>query len=75
MAVTKPISPEEKDKMKSYIDKGKKAYVHKEEFTSVLLRIPISRLEMVDDKVKEKPWMNRTQWIMEAIEAKLNEDN
>ena len=72
MAVSKPLSPEEKNKI---IDKGQKNYIHKIESTSVLFRIPISILEKVDAKVKERPWMTRTQWIMEAIEVKLNENS
>ena len=71
MAVTKPLSPDEKNKI---IEKGQKNYVHKIDFTSVLFRIPLSILEKMDAKVKEKPWMTRTQWIMEAIEAKLDEN-
>lgn len=71
MSVSKPISPEDKDKLKS-INKGHKAYVHKVQFTNVLFRIPIEILEKVDAEVKERPWTTRTQWIMEAIEAKLD---
>jgi hypothetical protein len=74
MSVTKPISLVDKEKLKS-IDKGRKDYVHKKESTSVLFRIPISILEKVDAKVKERPWTTRTQWIMEAIEVKLDEDS
>lgn len=73
MAVSKPFSDEEKKKLKS-IDKGYKTYVHKVHFTNVLFRIPVEILEKVDAKVKERPWTTRTQWIMEAIEVKLDED-
>jgi len=73
MSVSKPLSAEEKKRLKS-IDKGQKTYVHKIHFTNVLFRIPVEILGQVDAKVEERPWTTRTQWIMEAIEAKLNED-
>lgn len=74
MSVSKPLSAEEKKRLKS-IDKGHKTYVHKIHFTNVLFRIPVEILEKVDAKVEERPWKTRTQWIMEAIEAKLDENS
>jgi hypothetical protein len=57
--------------LEKYRPSTKKA---KTEFTNVLTRIPSSVLERVDAKVKEKPWMTRTQWIIEALITKLDKE-
>ncbi len=49
-----------------------KKLTNKLHFKNVLIRTPISLLEQVDNLLREKPWMNRTQWLMEAIESKLD---
>ncbi len=40
-------------------------------FTNVLIRIPDSILNELDEILEDKPWLNRTQWIVEAIHEKL----
>ena len=80
MPITKKIEEDEKEiekKHREFINKGgsvasdKKA---KGDFTNVLIRVPVSILERVDRCVERKPWMNRTQWILEAIDKKLEEE-
>ncbi len=52
----------------------KKSLIKKTEFTNILIRIPKSYLERIDHALNKKEWGNRTQWIIQAVEAKLNED-
>ncbi len=39
----------------------------KVEFSNILIRVPNSILKDVGICLSRKPWMNRTQWVMEAI--------
>ena len=53
----------------------KKDIFNKMRFTNINLRIPTSFLEEINKKIMEKKWGSRTQWIIEAVEAKLHESN
>jgi len=44
------------------------------EFTNVLVRIPNFLLKELDDLVQQKPWLTRTQWIVEALHEKIKSD-
>ena len=71
MAVSKP---REKD-VEALIEKGgkvKEDYKSKEWFI-VNLRIPMSKLEEVDQAVGNRVGITRTGWILEAIHEKLRE--
>jgi hypothetical protein len=69
MAVKKKISPA----TENYIDKGAdvKSCKDNKSFKNVLIRIPTSILTQLDNIVEKKPWINRTQWIVEAINYKI----
>lgn len=46
------------------------------DFRNILIRVPVGVLQEVDKEIQKKPWVNRTQWIVEAIHEKLTrEDN
>ncbi len=72
MAVKKKISRE----AEIFIDKGADVKPSKDNksFKNVLIRMPISILTQLDYIVKRKPWINRTQWIVEAINYKIKSD-
>lgn len=58
--------------MDSFIDKGADVKSNKDKiFKNVLIRMPTSVLDELDECLKMKPWVNRTQWIVEAIHEKL----
>jgi hypothetical protein len=66
MAVKKQIY------LSKFIDKGADVKVSKEkEFKNVLVRIPTSILTNLDEVLEKTPWLNRTQWIVEAINERL----
>jgi hypothetical protein len=46
----------------------------KKDFTKILIRIPNILLIGLDLLLDEKPWLNRTQWIVDAIHQKLTND-
>lgn len=72
MAVKKKVSPA----VESFIDKGADVKVSKvgKNFKNVLIRIPTSILAQLDCFIEKKPWLNRTQWIVEAIHDKIKSD-
>lgn len=72
MAVKKKVSPS----VESFIDKGADVKSAKDKsFKNVLIRIPFSVLNRLDELVETKPWLNRTQWIVEAIDEKIKRDS
>jgi len=73
-----PRDDDRKKEKEAFIDGGgyvKEDIKKKSDFTNILLRVPNSCLERIQERLDKKQWMNRTQWIMEAIEAKLNENS
>jgi hypothetical protein len=71
MAVKKKVSPQ----VDSFIDKGAEVKAIKESgFKNILVRIPTSILNSLDEWIDHKPWINRTQWIVGAIHEKLKSD-
>ena len=72
MVVKKKLIPS----AKSFIDKGADVKPQREvkSFKNILVRIPVSTLNGLDYCVEKKPWMNRTQWILEAIHYKLKNE-
>jgi hypothetical protein len=72
MAVKKKISPA----AESFIDKGAdvKSSKDSKSFKNVLIRIPTSILTQLDYVIEKKPWLNRTKWIVEAINDKIKSD-
>ncbi len=65
-----------KRNVNSFIDKGADVKASKEkEFKNILIRVPKSILNELDTWVEKKPWINRTQWIVEAIHEKLNKES
>jgi len=68
MAVKKKID----NTIKSFIDNGADVKASKDkDFKNVLIRIPTNVLNRLDERIEKKPWMNRTQFIVEAIDDKL----
>ncbi len=64
-----------KKSINNFISKGGTSYSsHKGEFCNILLRIPNTVLDDLDKLLKEKPWINRTSWIIEAIDLRLKSD-
>ena len=71
MAVKKKVSPA----IDNFIDKGADVKANKDRsFQNVLIRVPKSILIRLDEAVQNKPWLSRTQWIVEAIHEKLSCD-
>lgn len=72
MAVKKRSAPS----VENFIDKGAdvKSSKDSKSFKNVLIRIPTSILTQLDHWVEKKPWLNRTQWIVEAIHDKIKSD-
>jgi hypothetical protein len=61
--------------IEAFIDKGADVKSTKDKgFKNVLIRIPNSILEELDELIKKKPWLNRTQWIVEAIHDKIKSE-
>jgi hypothetical protein len=72
MAVKKKLTIE----MDQFIDKGAHVKSSKgKNFKNVLIRIPIHVLNQLDDAVSRKPWITRTQWVVNAIHEKLNSED
>jgi len=58
-----------------FIEKGADVKESKsKDFKNVLFRIPTSVLTELDKLVEKKPWLNRTQWIVEAINDKIKSE-
>ena len=71
MAVKKKVN----DSINSFIDKGANVKATKERgFKNVLIRIPENFLTEIEEALEKKPWLTRTQWIVEAIHEKLSTD-
>lgn len=49
--------------------------IRNKSFTNVLVRIPDSILNELDEILEDKPWLNRTQWIVGAINDKIQKEN
>lgn len=43
----------------------------KGEFRDVLLRVPNFILEHIAQDIEKRPWLNRTQWILDAVAEKI----
>jgi hypothetical protein len=57
-----------------FIDKGAAVKAIKDlDFKTILLRIPTIILIELDEELRKKPWLNRTQWIVGTIYEKLME--
>lgn len=71
MAVKKKASPS----IDKFIEKGADVRSIKDKnFKNVLIRIPTGILNELDDLLEKKPWLSRTQLIVEAIHDKLKSD-
>lgn len=72
MAVKKRSTPS----VENFIDNGADVKASKENkrFKNILIRIPAAILTELDFCVEKKPWLNRTQWIVEAIHEKIKSD-
>jgi hypothetical protein len=69
MAVKKQMNTS----VENFIDKGAGVKATKGSgFKNILIRVPVAILNEMDRKLSEKPWINRTQWIVESIHEKLN---
>ena len=69
MAVKKKVN----DSINSFIDKGANVKATKERgFKNVLIRIPENFLTEIEEALEKKPWLTRTQWVVEAIHEKLS---
>lgn len=71
MTVKKKLS----GSMSDFIAKGAAVKPTKEKgFRNILIRIPQGILDELDFCVQKKPWINRTQWVIEAIRNKIKSD-
>ncbi len=65
-----------RDSKGRFIDKAISLKIKKDKsFKNVLIRIPTSVLTELDTWVQKKPWINRTQLIVEAIHEKLTNES
>jgi hypothetical protein len=70
MTVKKKIVPS----IDSFIGGGADVKSAKDKaFKNILLRVPADILNELDERLEKKPWLNRTQWIVEAIHEKLGD--
>lgn len=61
--------------VEKFINNGADVKSGKEKlFKNVLIRIPMDILNQLDESVEKKPWLTRTQWVVNAIHEKLNSD-
>ena len=78
MVISKKVEKEKEEKEReSFISKGGEVSSDKKvraNFTSIILRVPDKILNRIDLELDKKPWMNRTQWIVEAIADKLGDE-
>jgi len=71
MAVKKKVDRE----AQAFIDRGADVKSSKDiKFKNLLIRVPTKLLIQLDAIVSKKPWLTRTQWIVTAIDEKLNSD-
>lgn len=75
MAISRKIeiSDEEKERIR-FIEKGGEVKGDKKEnseFTNINLRIPKCMMESISKELEKRPWINRTQWILNAMAEKL----
>lgn len=71
MAVKKKMNAS----VEKFIEQGASVkLVDEKAFKNVLIRIPYGLLLELDEWNTRKPWINRTQWIVEAIHEKLKRD-
>ena len=71
MAVKKKMN----SSVEKFIEQGASVkLVDEKAFKNVLIRIPYGLLLELDEWNTRKPWINRTQWIVEAIHEKLKRD-
>ena len=71
MAVKKKVNAS----VESFIDKGADVKAKKEKgFKNILIRVPNKILEDLDNLLEQKPWLNRTQLIVESISEKINKE-
>jgi hypothetical protein len=68
--------PEQSQKADAYISKGGNVKSDKGTVkrTSVLINFPKELLDRIDEVIKEKPWLPRTSWILEAAFEKLERE-
>ena len=61
----------------SFIYKGAEVKSSKEKITfkNILVRIPDCVLSELDNLLEKKPWLNRTQWIVESINDKIKRES
>jgi hypothetical protein len=55
----------------------RKAFINKNierEKKDILLRIPQDAVDLIDEIIKTKMGMTRTQWILQSIQKSLKED-
>jgi hypothetical protein len=72
MAVRKKAIPE----IEKFIDKGADVKASKKNgFKNILVRVPVGVLTEVDEWLLKKPWLNRTQWIVQAMYQKLVDES
>jgi hypothetical protein len=61
--------------VKIFVDKDTGIKASKDKgFKHILVRVPESILSEIDGWIEMKPWLNRTQWIVEAMYEKLLKD-
>lgn len=59
----------------NFIDKGAAVKASKEkEFKNILIRVPHTLLSELDALIEKKPWVTRTQWILDSIHEKLKKE-
>jgi hypothetical protein len=61
--------------LQKFIEKGASVKEGKDsDFKNILVRVPFSILMDLDESVRKKPWTTRTQWIIEAIYERLQDE-
>ena len=71
MPVRKKVLPS----VVKFISKGADVKVNRDKsFKNILIRVPNTVLIELDDMVQQKPWLSRTQWIVEAILDKIKRE-
>lgn len=73
MAFMKKLDKIDDKKIQKFIDKADKEPVEKkQEWKNILLRIRQDLLKDIDIQVENRIGMNRTAWILEAVQEKIN---
>lgn len=73
----KEFIDDEKSRL-DFISKGAAVKADKEksgEYKDILIRVPNFILEHIAKDIEKKPWMNRTQWILDAVAAKIDQES